>query len=168
MSHELTTDQVYHDIRSILLNADSINVDCFKRADIISVLCHGGYINRDEHTYYDIARTVSAALKKGLDTGLIHKKYDANCYWRNQYCFSMLSVAALQVKPAKKEDPMTSQYCDLAILKSEARALYDNISQLQADFANVKTLKQYSIEELLNEIQSRDESKIIILWQKSA
>ncbi len=160
MSPELTTNQIYHDMRSILSNGShSINVDCFKRADIINALCHLGYIDRAEHTYYDIARTVSAALKKALFTGLIRIRYDQYGSWRNEYSFDSDSAAAIEVKPAKKKNPMTSRYYDLAIMKSEARALYDNISQLHAEFANIKTLKQYSTKELLDEIQSRVEAK---------
>jgi hypothetical protein len=149
-------------MRSILSNG-SHNVDCFKRADIINALCHLGYIDRAEHTYYDIARTVSAALKKARYTGLIRMRYDQYGSWRNEYSFDSDSdsAAALEGETAKKENPMTSYHNKFGNLKREARTLYDNISCLDGEFANVKikTLKDYSSKELLEELQRRVEAK---------
>ena len=156
MNQELTTNGVYRDIRSILNNmSHSFNADCFKRADITSTLCRLGYINRDEFTKYDIDRTVSAALKKACYTGLIQVRYNQYGFWRNEYSFDPESAAALEGKTVKKKDTMASHNHAIGIMKREARSLYDNISQLQAEIANVKTLKDYSTKELLDEIQSR-------------
>jgi hypothetical protein len=142
-------------MRDILNNGShSINVDCFKRADITSALCYLGYIDR---AGYDIVRTVSAALKKALYTGLIRRRYNQYGSWRNEYSFDSDSAAALEVKPAKKENPMSSYHFKLGNLKREARTLYDNISRLDGEFANVKikTLEDYSTRELLDEIEVR-------------
>mgnify|MGYP007062795101 CR=1 FL=1 len=160
MSRELTTNGVYCAIRDIFNNSEhSINADCFKRADIIRLLCDLRYIDAELYSQYDIDRTVSAALKKARYTRLICIVLLDDCRWHNEYCFVSASAAALEGKTAKKEDKMTSHYYALGIMKREAQALYDNISQLHADFANIKTLKQYSTKELLDEIQRRVEAK---------
>lgn len=156
MSRELTTNGVYCAIRDIFNNREhSINTECFKKADITSTLCHLGYINWDEFTKYDIDRTVSAALKKARYTGLIRIRYDQYGSWRNEYTFDPESAAALEGKTVKNENPMDSYHYKMGVLKRHARALYDNIPKLHVEFANVKTLKDYSTKELLDEIQSR-------------
>ena len=162
MSPELKTDDVYNDMRDILANGShNINADRFKRADIIRLLIDLKYIHEELYSRYDIARTVSAALKKARYTGLICIVLDDDCRWHNEYCFVSASAAALRVKSAKKvktmknENPVSSYHYKMGVLKREARALYDNILCVEAEIASVKTLKDYSTRELLDEIEVR-------------